>query len=396
MSEQSIENSESHQLSKLLMLYFALFIFARVLVFRIVISDIPIFIILFLEIYHVAVDRAVRVNRLDAVFLSFIGISMVGMNVTNFPATYFQEIVIVVFLYISARMISMELSSFDKIKSALNILSNSVFILILFLSVIVLARQLEINFFVDWILPEGDRLSWPFVFPNQLGIALTVLFPVTMLSCEKFWKRCIVYFAMILVVGAVGSRASFAILCAEIFFLELIFLEELFTMQFIVKGVVLFIIFSGLLMLTSESYVFRRSTGQIKKTPMFYDRSRITTITEAFSLPNSFILGNGLGCFKKSHKYEIHNTPISLFIETGLFGFIIALYVFYLIIQPVMIAWRSENRLIKLLMVAVFAIIFQSMVTNLIRTRAVWLIIALCMSLPTALKKVSQESSSSI
>ncbi|EKD83833.1 MAG: hypothetical protein ACD_39C00418G0001 [uncultured bacterium] len=179
--------------------------------------------------------------------------------------------------------------------------------------------------------------------------------------------------------GAIASRSAFWLCLFEILYIEFFVYAKKMAAHNILKGLGLFCIMGTLLVFFGEDFNFQRSLGQLEASPLLFDEPRMMILRKTLQTLPAWVQGYGLGCFKASNELEIHNTPLSILVETGFMGFISALMFVLTIFQSL---WRTDSaghQMIKKgLMLSFAAIIFHSLFRNLLTNRAGWFILALC------------------
>ncbi len=351
---------------------------------RFVLSDLPAMIIVAGLLLRLIFVSPPKFSIIDAWFLFFVGTSALGREVATVPGAYFFELLAVVFLFACFRAVAEILSSENALSRAFTLVGNSlIFILALnFLAVIVQRTGISPEFASVFFPGNAEKLCWPFQFSGQLGLSLTILFPVC-IGSRSFTLpvRLLLYIMFLVNTGATGSRSVFWIALFEIFYAEFFMHKTLSVQKNFMKGLALCCSTGLTLLFFADDFSFQRSMGQIDASPLFFDEPRWNQIRLALRSLPVWLQGLGLGCCDFVFKTEIHNTPLSLIVETGLFGFGAACLFLFEILKAFYQANLQQHHLLKkALAMSLLTICFHAFFRNLVSNRACWLILAFCFS----------------
>ncbi|EKD80924.1 MAG: hypothetical protein ACD_39C02090G0004 [uncultured bacterium] len=359
--------------------YFFLVPFGMPVSMGLVIGDLPAFGLLFLTLAKALSGNPITSGKAEAWFVLFIGCSLLGIEVTGVPDFYLRELLAVLFLFACFKVTADFLNNRDRFERATAITGYAVISLLVINTLAVLSHNNLTYELTKSFLPD-DKLSWPFEFSGQLGISLAVLYPICI--CIRNWSsphRLIMHLMLIVNAGAIGSRSVFWLCLCEIFYVEAFIFSTKSAVINVFKIIALLFSIGTVITFFGESFSFQRSLGQIKEIPLLFDEPRMMILRKALRTVPTWFQGYGLGCFKAFHGIEIHNTPLSILVETGFIGLVSAAC----FIGSILLAfWRSrtsQNALIKHgLALSVFAILCNSMFRNLVSSRACWFVLALC------------------
>ncbi|MBU1109248.1 MAG: hypothetical protein KKB51_21395 [Candidatus Riflebacteria bacterium] len=283
------------------------------------------------------------------------------------------------FLFVCFKITSDFLDSRERFDKAVVLTGNAMAALLAINTITVfsyntLAQELTGFFFTS------AKLSWPFEFSGQLGISLTLLFPVCLCSRSFPWlQRVLLYVMLIVNAGAIASRSVFWLCLFEIIYIEFFVYAKKVAAHNILKGLGLFCIMAALIVFFGEDFNFQRSLGQLEASPLLFDEPRMMTLRKTLQTVPAWIQGYGLGCFKAFNELEIHNTPLSILVETGFMGFISAFMFIVTIFKSIWWIDSAKHQTIKKgLIISFAAILFNGMFRNLLTNRACWFILALC------------------
>jgi hypothetical protein len=346
-----------------------------------VIGDLPAFVLILFSLAGILAGESRSFGKTEGWFTFLVGCSLLGTEVTRVPEFYLKELSSVLFLFICLKITADFLSSEEKLARATLFTANATTTLLIINCIALLSHYTLGSELTRPFFSGGEKLSWPFEFSGQLGISLTILFPLAL--CTRRMSeaaRLLLYAVMILNAGAIASRSVFWLSIFQILYIEFLIYTEKSYARNAFKLLLLLCAVGTLLMLFGENYSFQRSLGQIEKSPLLFDEPRIATLREALrTLPN-WLQGYGLGCFKAFHKLEIHNTPLTLLVETGFAGFFAATA---FIVSIFITFWRSRLRFSLIWhgqMLSFLAVLTNSMFRNLVTSRVSWFILALCLS----------------
>jgi hypothetical protein len=364
--------------SGLWLAYFLLLPFAIPVKYGLVLGDLPALVLISIALIKSA--SFFRFSATEAWFALLIGISLIGCEVTRVPAFYGTELAALLFLFACGKITADYLVDQHKLAMAIKLVSLSVIAVLIINTAAVSLHNLTDGERAGSFFSTSGKLSWPCEFSGQLGIALNILFPLIFWQRQPTAKRFLLYGMLALNTGAIASRSVFWLSTAEILYLEF-FLHGDNKPGKIVAKLLLLLCMAGMLTLYfGESYSFQRSLGQLEKNPLLFDEPRLISLRAALrTLPN-WLQGYGLGCFKVFNHYEIHNTPLSLLVETGFIGFFAGCM---FLANIFMIFWRSPERgspLWHVLLLSLIALAITSLFRNLVTSRVSWFILALCWS----------------
>jgi len=378
---QLCNEKSTDQFSRWWAAYFLLLPFGQPLTRGLVIGDLPAIALMVISFAAVFRGKLPEIGKTEAWFIFLTGCSLLGIELTRAPDFYLKELTSMVFLFVCFKITADFLNSEERLAKAIELTGKAAATLLLINSVVLLSHKTMALEFTSRFFSAGEKLSWPFEFSGQLGISLTVLFPLTLCARRLTGiQRAIIYSMMLLNTGAIASRSVFWLSMFQVIYIEFFVYAENSTKRNIFKLLLLACAAGLLVMFFGESYSFQRSLGQLESSPLIFDEPRVATLREALRTLPTWLQGYGLGCFKAFHELEIHNTPLSLLVETGFAGFLAATA----FIASIFIAfWRSRLRHSLLwhgLLLSLIAVMANGMFRNLVSSRVSWFILALCLS----------------
>jgi hypothetical protein len=181
----------------------------------------------------------------------------------------------------------------------------------------------------------------------------------------------------------VGARGIFWISLFEIFVIEMFIFKEAQMKRNALKAAILLATIIAVFCVLSGEFSLKRSLGQVKNFPMAYDESRVSTFRKAVNTMPDWFSGYGLGCFKNKHPFEIHNLPLSILVETGVFGFAVAFICYIIATWPIFLRNISflKPKFHPCLTLSILIGLLVGMLHNLTTNRSFWLILALSYSI---------------
>lgn len=364
--------------------------------YRFVLVDIFAIIALAILFKNVVIGSSLKFERIDGFFGLFIGFSLLGLDISKYPYVYIFDIGSVIYLFCCFRMTSYIVCNEQILFKIIRLLGYALVIVLLINTLAVTINYFQFSNAFDSFFTRSQKLCWPFEFSGQLGIMLPLLFPVYLCTVSPVcWKRMSAYFMLVMCAGSVGSRSVFMLCIAEIVIIEFFHFRLPSRPLTLLKNICFIIIVSLPILLIGSIYPFSRSMGQLDSTPLTFDLPRYNNIISALDSGSFWLLGQGLGCFGVD-KLEIHNTPLALIVETGIGGFLVAIIAFYIVSNTLIfrkIYLSSCQGLIFGLRLALFSLIIQSLLRNLITSRVSWLILALCYCLNNFIAPFDTKSS---
>lgn len=336
-----------------------------------------------------------RPTWFDLLFMVFCSFAFFGREGPVFPGTFFRDLGAICFGFLIFRS-TLVFSRHSQSRGAILRRFSMVFsLLLVFLSALAVFRSFGVDGLHSPFFSASGFLLWPFRNPNQLGFLLLGAFPlllsvISRSPCLRFFMYCL----GALVGSSLGSRGAFFLILSQIFLLEMFFSRGDFSMgSSLFKGFLtgcLVMIFVWLSPLPS----FQRATGNFEKFPLGLEEIRQKTFAEAFDCISLWGKGMGLGCFKRFHRYEIHNTPLSILVECGMGGALSALFlVAFSLRSAVSGLWQRNERVRRQAFVIILALgcfFCLSFFQNLTRTRMVWFLLGLGASFqPAFLRRMS-------
>ncbi|NCB37394.1 MAG: hypothetical protein EOM80_01385 [Erysipelotrichia bacterium] len=320
-------------------------------------------------------------GKTDGYFIFFVACSLMGAEVTGVPKFYLFELSAVLFLFACFKAVSEFLKTREYLARAC-VLSGNAMLLVMGINTLVVALHYPdtIDLFASFFTSE--KLSWPFQFSGQLGLSLTILFPLCICSRPfSSVQRMLIYVMFVVNTGAVGSRSVFWLALAEILYAEFFMYFSRSVYRNLLKAAMLFLVIGGLIVFLGNEFSFQRSLGQIEEIPLLFDETRVVILRDAVRTWSVWIQGYGLGCFKAFNEMEIHNTPFSLLVETGLGGFVAAMCFLFSIVAAFWQGAKKDNSLLaSAIVLSLLAIIYHSMFRNLLTNRTCWFVLSLCYS----------------
>ncbi len=364
--------------------FFLLVPFGLLLFSQLVISDLPAIFLLLTAVWKFLRAGLPSLNRIDACFIGFVGISALGREIPAVPGDYIFELLAITFLYALFRAVSGFLCSEERMQHAVALVAGTMLFVMLADFFVILLQKLDASLLLAAYVPvvPAGKLSWPFQFSGQLGISLTVLFPLCVAVLGRSMPlRLLLSILFLSSCGATGSRSVFWLAVFEILYSEFFIFKSRSGPSNLLKALAVCCAIAGTLLLFADDFSFQRSLGQTEETPLFFDEPRLRQIIMAFKELPVWARGIGLGCFSPIYATEIHNTPLNLIVETGVPGFIFSCLMLFELIKAFSGKGRRERDILHAaLVMALLAAAFHSLFRNLLTNRACWFILALCYS----------------
>ncbi len=324
--------------------------------------------------------KNLKLCRLDGLFLIFLGVSVFGKEAFFYPRSFIFEVSSIIFLYFSLRIVSSEIPNEEKLESFLNLLRISFIAMLAVNTVAIFFKLAGFKLFNTILFNPTLRLKGAFSLPNQLGITILLLAPIVFYKgTDGLVKRMLIFSMMLLNTTEIGARGIFWISIMEIAIIELFIFKEVKLKKNLLKMLVLSVTVVTVFCILSGEFSLKRSLGQIKNFPMAYDESRISTFRKAVNTMPDWLTGYGLGCFKNNHPFEIHNLPISILVETGIFGFSIALIGYILSTLHIFIRQKvySIPNFYPCFKMSILVGLTIGMLHNITTNRCFWLILTI-------------------
>lgn len=261
----------------------------------------------------------------------------------------------------------------------------AVFLLAVSLAAIFLRSLGELEL-TDILFSVHGSFKGLFNFTNQMAILLVCFWPLAIMRAKQQpLKRFICYFMLMAVLVSVASRSGFWIAVGQSIIVELFFSRGQKKMNIVLRFSALASVVALVISLLATDPGLHRSLGSLEHAPLSFDEPRIKNFREALNSAPDWLRGYGLGCFDQTHVHEVHNTPFSVLVETGVVGFMafIAIFAFY-----ALKFYRSSEieelpNLKFALSLAWLGLISMGMFHYLLRNRSVWLIVALTIAFIT-------------
>lgn len=319
----------------------------------------------------------------DGFFLMFCGISLLGHYVFFFKRFFLTELLALSFAYLSFKLVKSSIKSEADLVRHLRWLSSGFFLSLLLNFLLFLATKISV---VPFPGAEHIQMALQSSFKRtyQLGISFVVLFPIcatVFLSCA--YKRLLAYAMLLLISAATGSRSIFWSTFAIIVCVELIIYFKTGWQQALIKGLILGFVVLLSIQLSLGSDSFRRASGDMDLGQILCDNPRITILNNALNTSEYWIRGFGLGCYKGMglRGWEIHNSFVSIFVETGIGGFVVFFLFLVFSIKPLFMANAPTEEKFKTkasIVVALFGALIMALFFNTTRNRATWTLLAIC------------------
>lgn len=345
--------------------------------------------------------RTYNNSLLFIAFMLFIGGLLLSILGANYVMEYFINLIpffYIIFLYFIVNLISSQatLSDIKNIKVAINIS--------LFLSYLPLYISLVYNGVPDIFFMDTGFAKYRYLcsVSNQYDMYVFCLIAISIFLSLKFFHRisAIDYLIVLLSITPIlysGSRSG-TIMIAMLFFF--MFLVSFFQSSLKVKMryvVVAAIVISQIarLNLLELNWNIQRALSFMavyEERGLSVDEWRLNQFEEAMHhFYDSPIVGLGIGNYVKLTPHEIHNTYLSLLVETGILGF--ASYALLLLLMLFIAINHSNNRTVKLYILFFFLIFLSANYSALIvRERWVWIALFLMTTLRDTLIKPKSEA----
>ncbi|MGM0598308.1 MAG: O-antigen ligase family protein [Candidatus Rifleibacteriota bacterium] len=345
-----------------------------------IVADIFFLLFIFACLIKAFIRKQFTIISLDAIFLIFLGCTAFGNNITAHLPAYLFEVASLVYMYAGSRCILSQIDSSEKLNQFIDLIRKVFIIFLLFSAIIIIFRALGFNHITESFFKYGKNYKGFFNFTNQLSIFFACLWPITIIGfSEKPAWRFFFYFIYLVILSYTGSRSGFWIGLGQTTLIEILFCNKkqsafLVARAFGLAAVLFFVI---TIMATMPS--LNRSLGQNKDASLSLDQPRIINFRNAFNNSKSWLSGYGLGCFDQVYRFEVHSTPLSILVETGICGFLslsLGIIIFanaFLRASPD----RSLPNLKKALIISYLGIIGIGTVNYLFRNRSCWLLFAI-------------------
>jgi len=316
-----------------------------------------------------------------ALFVAFLGFSLLGVSVFQNSDSYIFDLVSVLWLFTGAWLIQSELKTDALVATGVSWF-NRLFLPVLLFNLAGMATHwLGLDEYTGGVF--SFRLYLPFRFPILLGAYLITAYPFAVAwRMLSFRKRMAAGIGFLTVVSGIGARSCMLIAVFQVIWIELVIYgkeRSLFPrwlkMSLFVAGVLV----AGLML--SGEFTLQRSLGTAGVKDLVNDEPRQRQLECATEHLPEWMTGIGLGCFKVVHGEELHNTPVNLLVETGIGGFATAhvalLLIFLPVIRKIRYGTRVEKHRAGILLCVALSLYLLGLFHNLLRNRFVWLVLAL-------------------
>lgn len=330
------------------------------------------------------IEKQFRLSSLDALLLLFLALSLIGKNVWLHPSAYFFELFSLLLLYCGSSIIAAEIGEEEKLQKFLIYFSTMFRTVIIFSSLIIVLKQMNFHEISAPFFSVHDNFKGLFNFTNQMAIFIICLWPLAIVEySENPLRRYFFYGALFLTMASVASRSGFWIVILQAIMVEIFLPRTNRKWSLTISALALLSVLSITITFLGTDTGLQRSLGHLEHAPLTVDEPRMKNFREAFNSASSWIRGYGLGCFDQTHVHEVHNTPFSILVETGVPGlitagfFIILILISFLKSKPL----PANAVLKKALMISWAGIVSVSMFHYLLRNRSCWIILAITIAL---------------
>lgn len=321
-------------------------------------------------------------KKADFALLFFAGVSLLGSKIGLFPESYLKELLTLAFLWIGFQAFSHQARKQRDFATAVRTFAGMFLVVVTILAGGFLGELLGgISFFRS----DARKFCWPFPHSNQLGIFVVFGLPFAMIFLRKWFilSRLFIYGVVFLIQSQVGSRGGMLVGLVQICLCEFFLIRERNNLPKPARAVFLLVLVLSLGLFLGNNWAFMRSLGFLPVSgPLLYDEFRATQILQIINSTHEWILkGVGLGCFKEENGLEVHNTILSLAVETGIFGFLSFSFWFFWSFKPIVAFIESNDSKTrffgKMFLFSLGGIFLLGMVNNLLRNRFFWLLVGL-------------------
>ena len=345
-----------------------------------IVADIFLLLLIATGFYRTLVSGKLQANPGDAGFLILVGASFAGKHVLAEPQAFAFELGSLVFMYFGARVIAGYINDKQQFGKLLLLIARLIICLLMASLAAIFLRQLGELELTEFFFSVHGSFKGLFNFTNQMAIFLICFWPLTIMREDLgSLKRFVCYFMLLAVMVSVASRSGFWIAVGQTIIIELIFSRGKKRMNTFLRFSALASVVALVISLLATDPGLHRSLGSLEHAPLSFDEPRIKNFREAFNSAPDWLRGYGLGCFDQKHVHEVHNTPFSVLVETGVVGFMafMAIFAFYALrfFRSSEIEGLPDLKLA--LGLAWSGIISMGMFHYLLRNRSVWLILAL-------------------
>jgi O-antigen ligase len=323
-------------------------------------------------------------------FMLFIGGLLLSILGARFIGEYFINLIpyfYIVFLYFIVNLISSQATLLDikNIKAAINIS--------LLLSYIPLYLSLVNNGVPDIFFMDTGFAKYRYLcsVSNQYDMYVFCLIAISIFLSLKFYRRIsgIDYLIVLLSITPIlysGSRSGTLMIAMLFLFMVLVsfFQSSLkVKLRYIVLAVLVVSQIARLNLLELNWNIQRALSfmAVYEERGLSVDEWRLNQFEEAMHyFYESPIVGLGIGNYVKLTPHEIHNTYLSLLVETGILGF--TSYALLLLLMLGIALKHSNNRTVTLYIIFFFLIFLSANYSALIvRERWVWIALFLMTTL---------------
>ncbi len=330
---------------------------------------------------------------IGGVFLSILGARYIGEYFINLIPYFY-----IIFLYFIVNLISSQatLDDIKNIKRAINIS--------LFLSYIPLYLSLVYNGVPDVFFMDTGFAKYRYLcaVSNQYDMYVFCLIAVSIFLSLKFYNRisALDYLIVLLSITPIlysGSRSGTLMIAMLFIFMFLVsFFKSSLKVKFrylILSAIVISQIAS--LNLLELNWNIQRALSFMtvyEERGLSVDEWRLNQFEEAMHhFYDSPLVGLGIGNYVRITPHEIHNTYLSLLVETGVLGF--ASYALLLLLMFFIAIKHSNNKTVTLYIIYFFLIFLSANYSALIvRERWVWIVLFLMTTLRGTLLPPKSEA----
>lgn len=328
-------------------------------------------------------EKTLRLDAIDAAFIALVGISLLGKNALVHVSAFVFELASLIFLYLGCRFIARDIAAEVRLFKVTALIGNILRTFLLVAFVVILLRNAGLTEITEIFYSVHGSFKGLFNFTNQLAIFMVCFWPIAMFTYgPRPLKRFCFYAVFFSVMVSVASRSGLWIAVGQTVVLELYFSRDKKRIDTFVRFLALAGVIAMVVSLMATDPGLQRSLGNLEHAPLSFDQPRVKNFREAFNAAPDWLRGYGLGCFDQTHVHEVHNTPFSLLVETGIFGFLISLVIFFKIAAGF---YRSKANLaqpdVKMALYLAWAgIIGMGMFHYLLRNRAAWVLLAMTLA----------------
>jgi hypothetical protein len=283
-------------------------------------------------------------------------------------------------MYVGTRFITNCIDTEEKLERFVSLIRRVFIIFLIFSAIIILLRAIGFNELTDSYFRYQINYKGFFRITNQLAIFLVCLWPLAIIGfSQKPASRFILYFIFFITLSYTASRSGFWIGLGQTLMIEAVLFRKNQSHYLLTRFCSLIAIILLVISIMATLPAMNRSLGNKKNAALTIDKYRVSNFRDAFNQAGAWVSGYGFGCFDQVYRWEVHNTPFSILVETGIAG-LLAATLGFLIFLNAFLKSKSLQQLPLLkgaLIISFLGMAGAGMVHYLLRTRSCWLVLAI-------------------